>query len=97
MEGDWEGDMMAVDHNVHVRLSLANQPGGKASAKFFLKGRREVTLDVAMITQDSDLLTLEVPEAFLIYDGRLHGGEISGSWQQGPLAFALVLHRAAKP
>jgi hypothetical protein len=97
MEGDWEGDMMFIDHNVHVRLSLANQANGRATGKLFLKGRREVNLDVAMVTQESDLLTLEAPEASLIYDGRLRGGEISGTWQQGPFEFALLLHRAAKP
>ena len=97
MEGDWEGDMMAVDHNVHVRLSLANQADGRAKGKLFLKGRREVNLEVAMVTQESDLLTLEAPEASLIYDGRFRGGEIGGTWQQGPFEFPLVLHRAAKP
>jgi len=97
MEGDWEGDMMFIDHNVHVRLSLANQADGKATGKLFLKGRREVNLDVAMVTQEADLLTLEAPEASLIYDGRLRGGEISGTWQQGPFEFGLLLHRAAKP
>jgi len=97
MEGDWEGDMMFIDHNVHVRLSLANQAEGRATGKLFLKGRREVNLEVAMVTQESDLLTLEAPEASLIYDGRLRGGEISGTWQQGPFEFALVLHRTAKP
>ena len=97
MEGDWEGDMMFIDHNVHVRLSLANQAEGRATGKLFLTGRREVNLDVAMVTQESDLLTLEAPEASLIYDGRFRSGEISGTWQQGPFEFALVLHRAAKP
>jgi hypothetical protein len=97
MEGDWEGDMMVVDHNVHVRLSLANQAEGKATARLFLKGRREITMDIALVTQESDLLTLEAPEASLTYDGRLRGGEINGTWQQGPLEFSLVLHRAAKP
>ena len=97
MEGDWEGDMMFIDHNVHVRLSLANQAEGRATGKLFLKGRREVNLDVAMVTQEADLLTLEAPEASLIYDGRFRSGEISGTWQQGPFEFALVLHRAAKP
>jgi len=97
LEGEWEGDMTAIDHNVHVRLSLANRTDGKATAKFFLKGRREVNLNVAILTQDSDLLTLEVPDAFLTYEGRFRGGEISGTWQQGPYEFALVLHRAAKP
>ena len=97
LEGDWEGDMMFIDHNVHVRLSLANQAEGRATGKLFLKGRREVNLDVAMLTQESDLLTLQAPEASLIYDGRFRGSEISGTWQQGPYEFPLVLHRAAKP
>jgi hypothetical protein len=97
LEGDWEGDMMAVDHNVHVRLSLANQADGRATGKLHLKGRREVDLPVAQLTQESDLLTLEAPAAGLIYDGRLRGGEISGTWQQGPYEFALVLRRAVKP
>lgn len=97
LEGDWEGDMLAIDHNVHVRLSLSNQADGKATGKLFLKGRRDVNLDVAMVTQESDLLTLEVPAASLIYDGRFRGGEISGLWQQGPFEFPLALHRAAKP
>jgi hypothetical protein len=97
IEGDWEGNMMAVDHNVHVRLVLSNHPDGRASAKFLLKGRREVTMNAAMVTQEADLLTLEVPDEFVIYDGRFHDGEISGSWQQGPFDFALVLHRATEP
>jgi hypothetical protein len=86
-----------VDHNVHVRLSLASHADGKATGKLFCKGTREVTIDVGMVTQESDLLTLEAPEASLIYDGRLRDGEIRGTWQQGPFEFALVFHRAAKP
>ena len=97
MEGDWEGDMNFIDHNVHVRLSLANQADGRASGKLFLKGRRDVNLSVALVTQDSNVLTLEAPEAGVIYDGRFRGGEFSGTWEQGPFEFALVLHRAAKP
>jgi len=96
MEGDWEGDMTVVDHNVHARLTLTNQSDGHATAKFFLHGRRDVNLDVAMVTQESDLITLEIPDAFITFDGRLRNGEISGVWQQGPYEFPLALHRAAK-
>ncbi|HZU24362.1 MAG TPA: hypothetical protein VFA04_02510 [Bryobacteraceae bacterium] len=97
MEGAWEGDMMFIDHNVHVRLSLANRADGHGSAKLDLKGRREVHLDVPLVTQESDLLTLEIPDQYLIYDARYGGGEISGTWQQGPYEAALVLHRVAQP
>ncbi len=97
LEGDWEGDMTLIDHNVHVRLSLSNQSSGHATGKVFLKGRHDVNVDLAMITQESDLLTLEAPDSGLIYDARLRNGQISGVWQQGPFEIALVLHRAVKP
>jgi hypothetical protein len=97
LQGAWEGDMTFIDHNVHVRLALANGPDGIGSAKFDLKGRREVHYDVPLLTQESDLLTLEIPDQYLIFDGRFHDGEISGTWQQGPYESTLVLRRAAQP
>ena len=97
LEGDWEGDMTAVDHNVHVRLTLANQAKGPATARLLYKGRQEAAIDIGMVTQYADLLTLESAEASLVYDARIRDGEISGTWQQGPYEFVLVFHRVARP
>jgi len=95
MEGDWEGDFNAADHMVHVRLSLLNHADGMATAKLDVRGRQETKLDVGLVTQESDLITLDIPDQYLVYEGQLQASEIRGTWVNGSFECPLVFHRAA--
>lgn len=86
---------------IHARLTLANPPGGAASAQLMIVGRHEHNLAVDLVTQEGDLLTVEGHEdaATFVFEGRLHAGatEVTGTLQQGPMEGPLVLRRASAP
>ncbi len=98
LEGDWEGDITVLDHPVHAKLSLANHDNGEATAKLVIKGHQENVVQVERVTQESDLLTLEVPSQHATYDGRINadGTEIDGVFEQQSVDFPIVFHRAGQ-
>lgn len=100
-EGSWQGETALMGNPIHARLTLANPPGGAASAEFMIVGRREHKLAVDLVTQEGDLLTVEGHEdaATFVFEGRLHAGanEVKGALQQGPMEAPLILSRAPAP
>ncbi len=98
LEGSWQGETAIMGNPIRARLTLANPPGGAASAKFTIVGRREHDLEVDVVTQEGDLLTVEGHEgaATFVFEGRLHAGasEVTGTLQQGALEAPLTLDRA---
>lgn len=101
LEGSWQGETALMGNPIHARLTLANQPGGAASAEFMIVGRKEHNLAVDLVTQEGDLLTVEAHEggATFVFEGRLHAGanEVKGALQEGPLEAPLTLSRAPAP
>jgi hypothetical protein len=97
-EGEWQGEMYFIDHPVRVRLKMTNQADGKAKAEFFLVGRREVTVPLDLVIQESDNLTVESPETGMSYEGRFRkdGNEFTGTFSQGPFEVPLVLRPVGK-
>jgi hypothetical protein len=95
LEGDWQGEMTFVGNHIQVKLSMANQAGGSAKGKLVLIGRRETVLPIDLVTQESDLLSVEVLAASMTFEGRLRkdANEIAGTFQQGPFEAGLVLRR----
>jgi hypothetical protein len=98
LEGNWQGDFELPGRTIHVQVTLANQPGGRAAAKFHLKGRKDMDLPVEFVTEEDDLLTIESPSANFIYQGWFRKGanEVKGELQLGPYDEPLVLRPAAK-
>ena len=87
-----------LDHPVHAKLSLANHDNGEATAKLVIKGHQENVVQVERVTQESDVLTLEVPSQHATYDGRINadGTEIDGVFEQQSVDFPIVFHRAGQ-
>ena len=97
LEGTWQGEMDFMG-TVKVRLDLANQPGGNATAKFTLTRTRENPLPLDLVTDEGGILTLKSTETGITYEGkfRKEANEINGMFQQGPIEVTLVLHPAAE-
>jgi hypothetical protein len=97
LEGTWQGEMDFMG-TVRVRLELANQPGGNATAKFTLTRTRENPLPLDLVTDEGGILTVKATETGITYEGRFRkeANEITGTFQQGPLELSLVLHPTAK-
>jgi hypothetical protein len=100
-EGSWQGETALMGNPIHARLTLANPPGAAASAKFMIVGRREHDLEIDLVTQEGDLLTVEAHDggATFTFEGRLHAGanEVKGALQQGSMEAPLVLRRGPAP
>ncbi|MFI5184457.1 MAG: hypothetical protein ACHQNV_08665 [Vicinamibacteria bacterium] len=100
-EGPWQGETALMGNPIRARLTLANRPGGAASAEFMIVGRKEHNLAVDLVTQEGDLLTVEAHEggATFIFEGRLHAGanEVKGALLEGPIEAPLILSRAPAP
>jgi hypothetical protein len=93
-------EMTFMGNRIQVKHSLANhtegkQAEGKATGKLVFIGRRETTLPLDLVTQESDMPTLEVLQASMVFEGRLRkdANQIAGSFQQGPVEAELVLRR----
>ena len=97
LEGAWQGEMDFFG-TVKVRLEMANQPGGNATAKFTLTRTRDNPLPLNLVTDEGGILTLQATDAGITYEGkfRKEANEINGIFQQGPIEVTLVLHPAAK-
>jgi len=98
LEGEWQGDLVLPGRTLRVTVTLTNQAGGPATAKFHLKGKNDYDIPVDFVTQDDDLLTLQSPAAKFIYEGWFHKNtnEIRGELQLGPYDEPVVLHPAAE-
>jgi hypothetical protein len=98
LEGEWKGDMSYGGNPIHVTIKLANQPGGKATGQFVIVGKRETTLPIDLITQEGEMLTVQMYERGMTYEGRFlkEKNEINGEFRQGPLEIPLTLHPAVK-
>jgi hypothetical protein len=97
-EGEWQGEMTFVGNPLHVKIKLENHSDGKATGQMIFVGKRETTLAVDLVTQEADLVTLELLERGMTYEGRFRkdANEINGTFQQGPFEAPLILHQAAK-
>ncbi len=98
LEAEWQGEMIYSGRTIHVRIKLANQPDGKATGQFFIKGTKETTLPIDLVTQEGDMLTVEVYERGMTYEGQFRKArnEITGEFKQQGIELPLILHPAVK-
>jgi hypothetical protein len=96
--GDWKGDMSYLGNPIHVTIKLANESDGKATGQLIIIGKKETTLPIDLVTQEGEMLTVEMYERGMTYEGRYVKGrnEINGEFRQGGIEIPLVLHPAAK-
>ena len=95
MEGSWEGALDVKGTVLRLVLKLANGPDG-ATGTLISVDQGGLEIPVATITQEGPKLKLLVTMISGAFDGELKGGELAGTWTQGPLVLPLVFKRAAK-
>ena len=98
LEGDWHGTMSYAGNPIKIQIQLSNQPGGKATGQFTIIGKRETKLPIDLITQEGDMLTVEVRERGITYEGRFRKdqNQIDGAFMQGGLELPLKLQPPQK-
>ena len=93
LEGEWKGDYEMLGNTRHVSIKFANHPDG-ATADFVIVGRKHNVLPVDLVTQESDLVTVDSHEMGFSFEGRLRDGKLTGAIHQGAIETPLVLVRA---
>jgi hypothetical protein len=98
LEAEWQGEMSYAGNQIHIRIKLANQGDGKATGQFVIIGKRENNLPIDLVTQEGDMLTVEMYERGMTYEGRFlkAQNEINGTFRQGGIEIPLILHPAVK-
>lgn len=96
LEGVWKGDMTYMGNPIHVTMKLKNENDGKATGQFTLVGKHENVLPVSLITQDGEMLTVDMRDRGMSYEGRFleAKNEIQGEFTLGPTEVPLTLHPA---
>ena len=96
LEGEWIGEYELLGYPRHVTVRLTNHAGGGATSEFIVVGKKTNNLPVDLVTQQEDFIRIESHETGINYEGRFRkdAGEITGTFEQGPLEIPLVLHRA---
>ena len=93
LEGEWKGDYEMLGNTRHVSIKFANHPDG-ATADFVIVGRKHNVLPVDLVTQETDLVTVDSHEMGFSFEGRLRDGKLTGAIHQGAIETPLVLVRA---
>ncbi len=98
-EGESQGEFLVNENKLNATVQLTNNSGAPAAAQFRVVGKRDTRLPVDRVTQDGKWLTITASEFRIVFEGQLlPGGEISGTFKQGPLESPLVSRRApARP
>lgn len=97
LEGEWKGDYEMLGYTRHVSLKFTNRGTDGAMAEFVVVGRKHNNLPVDLVTQESDLITVDSHEIGFAFEGRLRNGKLTGVIRQGATESPLVLERAQQP
>ena len=90
--GSWEGTLDVKGTMLRLVLTLANGADG-ATGKLVSLDQSNFEMPVAQITEEGSRLKLGIPMVSGGFDGEVKGGEISGTWTQGPLTLPLVFKK----
>jgi len=90
--GSWEGTLDIKGNMLRLELTLANGPDG-ATGKLVSLDQSNFEMPVAQITEEGSRVKLAIPMVSGGYDGEVKGGEMSGTWTQGPLTLPLVFKK----
>jgi hypothetical protein len=92
LAGTWEGTLDVKGTMLRLVLTLANGPGG-ASGTLVSVDQNNIEIPVATIAEAAPRVTLGVPMIGGRFEGEVKGGELAGTWTQGPLTLPLVFKR----
>ena len=93
--GNWEGTLDVKGTLLRLVLKLANGADG-ATGTIVSLDQGNIEIPIATITQDGSKVKLLITMISGTFEGELKGGELTGTWAQGPLNLPLVFKRAAK-
>lgn len=93
LEGRWTGTMDVNGTPHDVGLLLVNEPDGSATGVVI--SREGLQIPITLLTQKGSTVTLDVKTIGASFSGELKGGEVAGTWTQGPFVAPLTFHRAA--
>lgn len=96
-EGEWQGQMTFMGNKIQVKLKLSNQAAGNGVGQLTLTGKQVHVLPVDIVTQDGSLLSLELFQPGMTYDGQLHkdSNEIQGQFGLAGTETPLALRPAS--
>lgn len=93
--GSWEGTLDVKSTMLRLRLQFENGPDGATGMMISLdQGNLEIPMST--IAQDGPRLKLTFNMISGAFSGELKGGELAGTWTQGPLSLPLVFKRVQK-
>jgi len=94
-EGPWEGTLDVNGTMIRLRLVLANGSAGATGVLVSLD-QNNAELPISTITQENARVKLILSMISGAFEGELKGGELAGTWTQGPISQGIVFKRAAK-
>lgn len=94
MEGKWVGDHELMGYTRHVTVTFANHGTDPATVEWVVVGKKVNNLPVDLVRRDGDFVRIESHAFGINFEGRLHDGELEGTYEQGPMEAPLVLKRA---
>jgi hypothetical protein len=92
LEGSWEGTIDVKGQILRLVLKLANGANGATGVLISLD-QNNAEIPVATVIQQGSRLKLLVTMIGGTFDGELKGGQLAGTWTQGPLNLPLVFTR----
>lgn len=93
LEGSWEGTLDVQGKLLRLLFKLATQPDGTGSAVVVSLDQGNVELPAGAVIQNGTQVRVLVPVVVGTFEGELKGGELTGTWSQGPNKWPLTLKR----
>jgi hypothetical protein len=93
MEGKWAGQYELMGYPRQVTVTFANHGADPATVEWVIVGKKSNNLPVDLVQRDGDFVRIESHEFGINFEGRLRGGELDGTYEQGPIELSLVLKR----
>ena len=96
LEGEWKGEYELNGYPRHVTMKFANHGADGAGLEFVIVGKKTNNVPVSLLTQEGDFLSHQVGRVrdHLRRPFPQRGGEIKGTFTQGPFELPLVMRRA---
>ena len=90
--GTWEGTLDVKGTMLRLVLTLANGPDG-ATGTLVSVDQNNIEIPVTKITEEGAHVKLTITMVSGGFEGDVKGGELAGTWTQGPLSLPLVFKR----
>lgn len=92
LAGRWEADIAIGSVTQRVAVTLANGPDGLATGTIGPANQSE-TVPITAVVQMGTTVRLIIAQARATFEGTLEGGELRGTWSQGPQSVPAVFKK----